>query len=358
MLSMPDATPARLDPHTLSPAEREQIKAQREEILRALINASVSPHDAQAAERVAHLAIQYGYAEVDHVETVRARQMRSMHLITDEATHYRTYRRAFAVFGADKPFFSRTEFGERVMEHAKLVARRQLGLDQRAGRNMQEVVLAEQLFPGVHFWENIAEPAVPAHSADFHAPAPGAYGAPAGELLAWGPPAADDEAHAARVATLIAQDSAAWHGAAADLARMATDPGLLRGWPGEAASWGPYHALDALGALGAADQADALLALLDEPDDWLSDRLPHVWAQMGAGAEAALWAHTDDAQHSQHVRAVSLLGLSKIAEAHPARRPVIVKEMIARLRATAKPTATYNAYLIFLLDEMDAVEAR
>lgn len=86
--------------------------------------------------------------------------------------------------------------------------------------------------------------------------------------------------------------------------------------------------------------------------------LPAVWSQMGAEAEPPLWAYLDDEDHHSDKRALVAMGLKAIAEAHPKRRPEIVAALIDRLRQAPAAAARMNGYLVFILNKMEAIEAR
>jgi hypothetical protein len=138
---------------------------------------------------------------------------------------------------------------------------------------------------------------------------------------------------------------------------MIFDEGLLEGWPGEEASWAPDHALHMLGHLRAHDYAGRLLTLLDRENDWLSDRLPVVWGQMGSPAEAPLWAYLDDSSYDPEKRGIVSMGLRAIAEAHPDRKMGIVDKMGQLLEHASADDATANAYIVHVLDRMQAFGA-
>ena len=138
---------------------------------------------------------------------------------------------------------------------------------------------------------------------------------------------------------------------------MTLDDGLLEGWPGEKASWAPYHSLHFLGRLQAHSVAGRLLSLLDRPNDWLSDQLPTVWAQMGPPAEERLWQYLSDTDRPPNKRAIAARGLQAIAETHAGRRAEIVAGLAQWLSASSLEDATTNAYVVFVLTEMRAVEA-
>ena len=138
---------------------------------------------------------------------------------------------------------------------------------------------------------------------------------------------------------------------------MTLDKGLLNGWPGETSSWAPYHALHILGRLGAHRVAGHLLALLNLPNDWLSDRLPLVWAQMGPQVEPLLWEYVDDRVNDAQKRSVALAGLELITQLHPARRSGVIAGMAHRLQLSSAKDAEMNGYVVFILNRMQATEA-
>jgi hypothetical protein len=125
-----------------------------------------------------------------------------------------------------------------------------------------------------------------------------------------------------------------------------------------AASWAPYHALEILRDVPTAAYAEPLLGLLDQPNDWLSDRLPLVWASMGPEAEAPLWAYLDRPGSDPRQQGVVLMGLKAIAQMHPSRRPVIVQALMERLSAAAVDETASNSYIVLILDRLQAIEAR
>jgi hypothetical protein len=336
-----------------SPAERERIIQQRDNLARQLIYATVAhPGDTSYIER---LARQYGPQEVAFV--VNAIQTRSAEteLISDEATIYRHYRRAFARFGGDRPFLSMQEYGNLNLEHGKLIAPHMAapgffeGITYTPGPRERE--LRDLLLTDVGFGEDLIPPAVPPRPADFKAPLPGHYDDPVQELLTWGWDL--DEQRAAQAARNVAW----WRPAIPDLVRMVLDEGLLHGWPGEAPSWAPYHALHVLGYLRAHEVAGQLLALPDQKNDWLSDKLPTVWARMGPQAEPPLWEYLSNSQHAPPKRGLVLLGLATIAATHPARRSDIVGRFVRLLQRAPADDAEANAYIVYVLKRLEAVEA-
>jgi uncharacterized protein (DUF1800 family) len=137
------------------------------------------------------------------------------------------------------------------------------------------------------------------------------------------------------------------------LTRMAVDPALLNGWPSDPASWGSWYALHLLGKLGAAESAFTLSELADLENDWLSDRLPEIWAEMGLEAEPLLWMLLDDPSHSTKKRGLAANALQLLADEEPLLRPKII-ESFGKFIANPVTDPTINAYLIHFLGELDA----
>jgi hypothetical protein len=169
-------------------------------------------------------------------------------------------------------------------------------------------------------------------------------------LLAWG---WDLERHV----TEYGKKGKEWRSAIPDLVRMTLDKGLLNGWPGETSSWAPHHALHILGHLGAHQVAGQLLALLNRGNDWLSDRLPSIWAQMGPQVELLLWDYVNDQLNDAQKRSVALKGLELIAQLHPARRQDVSDGLTRRLQLSSAEDAEMNGYVVFVLNRMQATEA-
>jgi hypothetical protein len=142
---------------------------------------------------------------------------------------------------------------------------------------------------------------------------------------------------------------------AQEVLAVTLDPGLLDGWPGEAQSWAPYHALHLLGFRSSFEVAGQLLPLLDQPNDWLSDQLPGVWAQMGPQAQPPMWKYLADHSHSPEQRAVILEALCVMAETHPTKQTEIIARLTRRLKEATREDAKGNAHIIFVLNRLRAL---
>jgi hypothetical protein len=321
----------------------------RDKLLQELIKIYVSPPDND--REINRLVQRYGTQEVILVMEAFQNKALSTELIGDEASVYRLYRRAFARFGGNRPFLSAQEYSDLSYEHGKLHAKRTIMSAIVRKPSAREREWRDLLLVGSPYWEDITPPAVPPRPPDFNAPSPDEYDSPAGQLLEWG-----WDLEERRVKSK-ARSMSKWRPAIDDLVRMTLDEGLLNGWPGEAASWASYHALSMLSHLRAYQVADQLFSLFEQENDWLSDRLAVTWSQMGSQAEPALWGYLDDNQRNPDWRSVAMLGLMKIAQANPRRRSGIVTKFAHLLRQGTVDDAEANAYIVYILNRMEAVEA-
>lgn len=330
-----------------APEERQRIVARRDKLMKELIHATImTPNNPAKIDR---LIARYG---ADEVRIVSA-SLGGPHppFINENPYLYREYRQIFARFGGDRPFLSKKDYETLMWEFSQLLAVREFKEVLRRPPGERETELRDLLLKDAFMWPDIVPPAPPPRPPDYVAPPADHYGDPVQKLLTWGPDR--DEQRYADYARY-----APWRRAVPDLVRMALDPGLLNGWPGEGAGWASLHALELLGHIGDAAAGPPLLALLDCENDWLSDRLPDVWGQMGRGAEGFLWECLDDRQQPAEKREVALAGLKAIAGKFPARRPPIIQGLIARLQAAPVDEQEVNAYLVHVLDDMHVPEAR
>lgn len=301
--------------------------------------------------RIDSLLRRYGPQEVAIVANAIQRRSESAQMIGEESAIYREYRRTFARFGGDRPFLTVKEYDALASEHVRLYSERQFKSAIRRGPGARERELEDLLLGSASLWEDITPPAVPPRPCDFSAPAPGNYGYPVRALLDWGWDLDEERiAHNARNVTR-------WRPAVPDLVRMALDEGLLNGWPGEPSSWAPYHALLMLGQLRAHEAAGRLFPLLEQENDWLSDRLAVVWGQMGPQAEPPLWDYASDVRHAPERRAIVLLGLALVAENYAGHREPVVNRLAGLLQGASAEDREANAYVVHVLRRLQAVEA-
>jgi hypothetical protein len=324
-------------------ATRREIIAKREQILTRLIPLLMTRN----LNAVDELVAQYGALHVTYVLDKFQKQSRR-EFILEEATLNREYRWLYAQFGAGRPFLSRAAYNE--LTDSELPDAGQLMRLTSGGVRPDDILDSDRL---VHliFATDITPPAVPVRPVDFVAPVPKQYPNILKPILNLG-----WKLDEAAMAPHLARKSK-WRKVLSELAQMATDPGLINGWPGERASWAPYHALTLLGQYPAAEYAADLLTLLAEENDWLSDRLPAVWAQLGPAAAAPLWDVLEQMAESDDRLGVVLMGLLKIAEAYPAQREQTIERFITLLSGSPATRADLNAYLIYVLDAMGAETA-
>lgn len=342
-----------------SPQERGRIIERRDELMYQVISALVSESELARDQRIQQLVRRYGPQEVAVVLAKFQKGAAGRDLLSEEPLLYRQYRQTFARFGGHRRFLGRPEFEELSYEHVLLFGKRKfkslLPFKKSPGKRERE--LQELLLKDALSWPELFPPDVPPRPAEAWAtaPAPGAYDDPARDLLKWGWDW-DDQ----RIAQQ-ARNAARWRPAISDLARMALDEGLLESWPGEPASWAPYHALHLLGHLQACDYARPLLTLLQRPNDWLSDQLIGVWVQMGLPVEPVLWAYLGDLSHPAKQRGLVLAGLEKLAATFPAERAGIASKLTGRLQAASADDgneAEMNGYIVFVLNRMGVREAQ
>ena len=332
-----------------TPAERERIIQRRDRLLEELIGVFVGTPPAGHNRAVARLTQTYGLAEVQIVLEAFLKNTQRP-LVHEEPGLYREYRLAFARFGGERPFLGKQVHEELVFEHAQLVAKRKWKslFQRRPSRRQRE--LRDLLLVDIRFAEDITPPSPPPRPPEFVAPPGGSYPSRLEELLRLGWKA--DE----KVITAKARRAAAWEPFIPDLEHMVLDEGLLYGWPAEPSAWAPLHALRLLGHLRAHRSAGRLLALMDREDDWLSDLLPSVWSDMGPEVAEPLWAYVQDRQHNPEQRGNALVGLQKLAEKHPRYRGEIVERLSRLLDDAPVEDKTANAYIVYVLGELKAVE--
>jgi len=334
-----------------SPAERQAIIERREGLMYQLIRLFVTgkaPDD----PAIKKLAMEYGPREVQHVIAIVQKKFTRRDHLLDDPLIYREYRRTFARFGGQRRFLSKQEYEDLAYEHVLLMGKREFQPSSPPKPSRREAELSEMILSGVDLWEDITPPAVPERPVDFSAPPAGKYSGPEKELLSLG-----WELNLQRVQALAKKDER-WRTAVPDLERMVFDEGLLEGWPGESASWAPYHALHLLGYLKNHPSALKLVSLSTLDNDWLSDRLPSVWAQMGEEVMPALWELLSDESLFPEPRGLAAAGLQRLAQTYPKRRAEIVQGLVQQLNKPLPYNAMANAYIIFTLNRLRAKEAR
>jgi hypothetical protein len=320
------------------PETWRRTAAQRDQILRQFLFGLAEGKPDIANE----LVRRFGAYQVNYVLEKFQEYSRPSFLV-DEATIYRHYRWLFAQFGDGRAFLTKQGYDVVIDEEtrdAEWINRNVFGLS-----DPDEVFESERL---VHlsYAIDITPPAVPPKPADFSAPTPHTYSYTLKPLLNLG-----WRLDEAAIAPYLSHRGK-WRRVGQELSQMATDPGLVNGWPGEKASWAPYHALTLLGHLEEPDFAAGLLDLLLVENDWLSDRLPDVWAQMGPDAAAPLWQGLQELAYEDDKLAVLVAGLLKIAQTHPDQFDSTARKFMNLLDAGSPEQADLNAYIVYALDQL------
>jgi hypothetical protein len=145
-----------------------------------------------------------------------------------------------------------------------------------------------------------------------------------------------------------------------DLIRMATDEQLNTADPDSLEVWAPLHAWRILGVLHAEAAIEPLLSLLKkeyEDDEWAIEELPEVYALLGPAAIPALARYIDDESHSPSARTTASSCLEKIATHYPESRDECVAILTQQLERFAENDEGFNAFLIYSLVNLKALEA-
>jgi hypothetical protein len=283
--------------------------------------------------------------------------------IGESALAQRQYRCDFARYGGSRPYLDTARRGKleielviqltpRVMQVSQLhldefpsIVRKRLEAILAKASDEELMRLQDLLLKEVWLVSDLLPPDPPPRPADWVAPPAGEYEPPAAELLARGPDLDtrwSGKAARDRVWTMPE--------ARAALVRMATDPGLLAGWPADAASWAPFHAMTLLGELQAHEAAPELLRAIDvvRGDDWISDHLFRAClGLMGPAVEPVLWGVAGDRHRDPDVRGPALLALGGIAGQYPARIEAIAAALAGFLEQSPlldRKRKTVNAF--------------
>ncbi len=328
-----------------SPAERLRIIASRDELTKALINLRVRGNLSES--EVNKLIAKYGPDEVFHVSLVLQNSLQPSGFLVDEPHIYRHYRLGFACFGGTRRFLSQSEHEGLSFERAMLYAQREFKSLIKRKPSPRELELGELVMTDWHVWDDITPQAIPPRPANY--PAPASYPPPLASILTWGWHLDPGR---------ISREQSAYAACQPGLERIVFDESLRNGWPSEPASWAPWHALQLLGALRAVGSARRLADLHKLPNDWLSDLLPQVWAQMGADVEPSLWDILDDPTCNPEQRGLAASGFQRLIENKSIPRLPAIRALAERLSSGRTDNAIVNAYIIFVLENLDAVETK
>ena len=320
-----------------SPEEREKIIRMRQEISMELLTMMLSGVS-QESQQMRALNKKYGEAEITRALEKLEDGLKLPSTIADEAYSYREYRQRYARFGDGLKYLSSKELQNAYMENAEAFV------------TDEDNETAQLLLIGWRDWDDITPSAIPPRPVDFPTLTPAAYPAPINELLEWGGDL--NREHLFENET----ESTLWKKHIPALTRMALDPGLLNGWPAEPSSWAPWHAIHALGSLQAWDSAPALASLADLENDWLSDHLPHIWADMGREVEPSLWMILETTTASAKQRGLAAEGLQMLSNENEAIEQKVISGFEKILKNEKVFDPTLNAYILHSLAKMEALE--
>src|SRR5262249_27387476 len=142
-----------------------------------------------------------------------------------------------------------------------------------------------------------------------------------------------------------------------ELIRMATDPELNTAMSDTLEVWAPIHAMRALSQLHAEAAIEPLIPLLDQTDDddSLFDELPAVFAAIGPAAIPALSNYLNDLSHASFARVTAANdALTKIANAHPETRQIVVEQLTKELSRAGRNDPGANGFIIAALIDFHA----
>lgn len=290
---------------------------------------------------------------------------------------FRQYRAQFARFGGDRPYLDRAAYEDceeqymtqllpqvlqasealfeglppeaaealRGMRDPELDRQLALASDEEKAR-LEDLLLREHWLVADILTE---EP--PPRPTDWLSPRCGEYELPVAGLLAFGPLLDIDWEDSRRRDPLLGQEAAP-----EDLLRMATDPGLLGGWPADPAAWAPIHAMGLIGVLDLSDRAESFREIIEPRgwEDWYSDYLfEQCLGHMGPAIEPFLWSLIEDRKLEVETRGLALCALREIAGRHPARLEAIAVDIAEfmqgkpRLDRSRKTLNSFAAHILY-----------
>jgi len=323
-----------------TPEEREAIIQMRKELMFEIIQLMIVNAPKEDSHHQA-LITKYGADEVLLAFDRLQKNMGHYTRTASDVNGRRSYREGFARFGAGLQYYTPQEIEDLLDKH--LAWLKDNMLQQRSLVVKGHSSVEHLLLSGWQDWADFTPLAIPPRPADFDCPAPGSYSSPVSKLLAYGPD----------LNLQYDLSDPKWRKAIPALTRMALDPGLLHGWPSESASWAPWHAIHILGLLEAGESAPALAQLADLEDDWLSDHLPHIWADMEPGSIPSLWMILEDRTASTKTRGLAAEALYNLAEDDEAMTRLVTKGFGKILQWETNFDPRLNGYLISFLKDME-----
>lgn len=120
------------------------------------------------------------------------------------------------------------------------------------------------------------------------------------------------------------------------------------------------HAWRALAQLNAEESVPALVSILhqvdDYDDDWTGEELTDVFAMIGPAAIPPLAEYVASPENKTYARGAACGALKKIAEEYPESREDCVAALVKALELFERNDETINAFIIWDLVDLKAVE--
>jgi len=146
-----------------------------------------------------------------------------------------------------------------------------------------------------------------------------------------------------------------------ELQRMALDEELSFADSESDLVWAPLHAWRTLGQLRDPAAIPTMIELIykmeDWEDDWSISEVPQVLGLLGAPAIEPLQQALSDDQLYLYGRVAAAEALAKIAMHYPTERARVVAILAEQLRRFAEEEDDFNAFLVGVLIDLQAVEA-
>jgi hypothetical protein len=143
-----------------------------------------------------------------------------------------------------------------------------------------------------------------------------------------------------------------------ELIKMATDEELNQANSDSKEVWSPVHAWRALGQLKAISALEPLLGLLNNrDDDWISTDFPTLCCLIGVKSIPSLKKFLADSSNNFFARADAAQTLEAISHQHPETRETNIAAIAQQLEKFRDNDPTFNALLIGILLDLQAVEA-
>ena len=143
-----------------------------------------------------------------------------------------------------------------------------------------------------------------------------------------------------------------------ELIRMATDEELNQAGSDSKEVWSPVHAWRALGQLKAHSALKPLLGLLNNrDDDWISSDISTLCSLIGLKSIPLLKEFLADTSNNFWARADAAQALEAISHKYPETRESNITAIAQQLEKFRDNDETFNALLIGILVDLQAVEA-